>query len=687
MFVRLILLASAASLLPLRLYSAEPTHLRLADQTVRVINAGDAVEIPLAPVSTHTLSAVEELRLDAGLSTTGVLLGLTDDRKAVRVSTSRLLSPGPRRVPYSFRDGRGASYRGEVELNVVAANPLPRSTRIPVILLNGWQLNCSNSSLPGTFGNLATWLNAQGVSTVFFDNCTVGGSPSIEQLGDHLGELIASLRYSDGSPVPQVDVISHSMGGLIARSYLAGKRHNEARFTPPLNPRVRKLITIATPHFGALECSGVQAAQMCRGSKFLSDLATWNLGFDDLRGVDYLSVVGNFAATAGLAGASDGLITVTSASGGSFPGVADDRTRVVPYCHIKPGLLESFVVDCPIGTRGIANIDAADHLTWQVVERFLRDDATWRNYGTSLDRDPVLSRTGALYFSMANNQNVTYSGLSQFWFAPDGAQSLRLSNGPNANAFRDFLPTGQGFAYATFTDGDFGASVSIVKGGTIVRRPKFGPTISFVAPATNHVAGLTRAPRMLVSIYGADLTDPGQFAATGLPLPTALGGTTVSLSGIPLRLVYASPTQINAVLPDAPPVHGPLTVTRSAGTHSIGLMVEDSVSSLFTTNGAGTGALAAQRSDYTSISPTNPARRGDVVIVYGTGLGTKAPQVTATVGLVPAPVLYAGAAPGFPGLDQFNIRIPSGAPEGNTVGVQVTVGSQRSNIGFIAVRP
>src|SRR5690606_5335629 len=94
-----------------------------------------------------------------------------------------------------------------------------------------------------------------------------------------------------------------SMGGLIVRSYLSGKRPDEARFVPPAAPRIRKFITIGTPHFGALTClDTAQSSQMCRGSKFLADLATWNQGWDDLRGVDYVSIVGNLMASGNAAG-------------------------------------------------------------------------------------------------------------------------------------------------------------------------------------------------------------------------------------------------------------------------------------------------------------------------------------------------------------------------------------------------
>jgi uncharacterized protein (TIGR03437 family) len=208
----------------------------------------------------------------------------------------------------------------------------------------------------------------------------------------------------------------------------------------------------------------------------------------------------------------------------------------------------------------------------------------------------------------------------------------------------------------------------------------------FVTPATNHVAGLSRAPRMLISIYGTDLADAGQYAAPGLPLPSTLGGTTLTLSGRPIGLIYASPTQINAVLPDVVPLYGSLVLTRSSGSHSLSFLFEDAIPSLFTSNGRGTGPLAAQRADYSALSVSNPARRGDVVILYGTGLGIKRPEVRATVGGQSAVVHYAGSAPGFQGLDQINVEIPNAAATGDAIGVQIYVNGRASNLGTIAIR-
>ena len=79
---------------------------------------------------------------------------------------------------------------------------------------------------------------------------------------------------------------------------------------------------------------------------------------------------------------------------------------------------------------------------------------------------------------------------------------------------------------------------------------------------------------------------------------------------------------------------------------------------------------------------SRPARAGDIILVFGTGFGPTIPAtepgmladavplagpVTARIGalfLTSSEILYAGAAPSFAGLQQFNLRIPAGLEPG-----------------------
>jgi uncharacterized protein (TIGR03437 family) len=56
------------------------------------------------------------------------------------------------------------------------------------------------------------------------------------------------------------------------------------------------------------------------------------------------------------------------------------------------------------------------------------------------------------------------------------------------------------------------------------------------------------APGGIISIYGNFLGD-GSASATSIPLPTTLGNTYVIIAGQTVPLYFASPGQINAIVP------------------------------------------------------------------------------------------------------------------------------------------
>ena len=64
----------------------------------------------------------------------------------------------------------------------------------------------------------------------------------IEQNGDLLRESIE--RWSAGNPAQQFTLVAHSMGGLVSRAYL-GRHRTEGE------KRIKRLITLGTPHLGA----------------------------------------------------------------------------------------------------------------------------------------------------------------------------------------------------------------------------------------------------------------------------------------------------------------------------------------------------------------------------------------------------------------------------------------------------
>ncbi|HEX4782112.1 MAG TPA: alpha/beta fold hydrolase [Usitatibacter sp.] len=137
-------------------------------------------------------------------------------------------------------------------------DPPPAPSRaLPVVLVHGYYSN------RGYFRSLVRSLEARGVHPVFTPNFP-GTFADIGAFAEALHREIERVCAGTGSE--QLALVCHSMGGLAAREYLC--RHGAGR--------VRKLVTIATPHRGTLHArlgQGANAREMRLGSAFLGALA------------------------------------------------------------------------------------------------------------------------------------------------------------------------------------------------------------------------------------------------------------------------------------------------------------------------------------------------------------------------------------------------------------------------------
>ncbi len=209
------------------------------------------------------------------------------------------------------------------------------------------------------------------------------------------------------------------------------------------------------------------------------------------------------------------------------------------------------------------------------------------------------------------------------------------------------------------------------------------------------------SPGSIISIFGTNLATT-TLSATTVPLPTELGGTSVSMVGV-LRapIFFVSPNQINAQVPfEIQP--GSVDVTVRVGSSSSPterIEVDRTAPGIFQFD---TNRAVAQNQDLTLNTASNPATPGSVITAYLTGQGqvdnfvptgaaARADPLsrpvlptTATIGGRSADVLFSGLTPGSVGLLQVNIRVPSGVT-GN-VPLIVRIGLQPSNTALISVR-
>ncbi len=192
------------------------------------------------------------------------------------------------------------------------------------------------------------------------------------------------------------------------------------------------------------------------------------------------------------------------------------------------------------------------------------------------------------------------------------------------------------------------------------------------------------APGMLISIFGQNMAS-GTASATSLPLPIEIGGTSVLIGGVAAPLLFVSAGQINAQVPFEVTAGATVdVVVRAPGRPNSAaepLRVVAGAPGIFTMpqNGTGQGAILLANTA-TVVSETDPARPGGFVSVFATGLGLTNPQFasgaagnaqrtvetpTVTIGGISAEVSFSGAAPGFAGLYQMNIKIPDAAASGD----------------------
>lgn len=184
------------------------------------------------------------------------------------------------------------------------------------------------------------------------------------------------------------------------------------------------------------------------------------------------------------------------------------------------------------------------------------------------------------------------------------------------------------------------------------------------------------APGQIITIFG-DGIGPAEGIQSQLDpktggLPTELGGVRVLIDGEPAPLFFSNSGQVNLQVPYEAVER---TVIR------IQLEFGDGVSNqvLVPVRAAKPGIFRAILNQDGSVNTAhNPARPGEVVVIFATGQGATQPggvtgQPAPSAAPFPAPVLplkvlvdgrdaerlFAGLAPGFVGLLQVNLRIPA----------------------------
>ncbi len=666
------------------------------------LRAGASVRLPLSSEALGWLPGLSRiLTVSHPAAPYPVSAGLSKDGSGLFLAVPPTMPPGRYEVRISALAAGGAEVTGTVILTVAATSPTAQDAPPPVVLVNGFSVTALTTGecplsedTTETFGRLEEFLVADGRPVVFFDNCRFG-VPAIEVLGQELSNVIALLQGDNSEPVP-VDVIGFSMGALVVRSYLAGKQTEPGAFSPLADPLVRKTILVAAENFGAplagsAASGGEQIPQLRVGSRFLWDLATWHQGLDDLRETDALAILGTGARDASGDGVAPALGASISAS--AFFGIPPERTRILRVCHNAPAAFFCSAREV------IMAVDSEDHPTAQIIRSFLASTGTsassgeepvWRQIGETPSDNPLLSQNAGVNV-VVKDATDQWAGNVQSVVAsdPDGMSAdlpFRLS--ADGVFVHEQLPAADYLLRVTTDDGESTLEASILPWGysTFVVKP--GPWIAGVAPAAGPRATLSLAADSLISIFGAALAS-GVDEVEEFPIPTELAGAMVLADGQPIPLLFASGRQINAVLPADLDGLIDLTVRNEMGEHTIRILLDDAVPTIFSRNNRGFGPAAATDAVTGKLlDPENPTAPGLLVSLFATGLGateeSKGFQVTTIkptvyVAGIKSRVQFSGKAPGFEGLNQVNIEIPEGVPGGGPAAVVLQSGNRMSN--------
>jgi uncharacterized protein (TIGR03437 family) len=272
-----------------------------------------------------------------------------------------------------------------------------------------------------------------------------------------------------------------------------------------------------------------------------------------------------------------------------------------------------------------------------------------------------------------------------------------------------------------------GVTMMIAGNGSSSGAPSIlaGGIVNAASYASVNGVGSPVSPGSLVAIFTSALSaQPANFATVSLP--PALGGVSVAFNGVAAPMVQVSPTGaypfVSAQVPfevlaagqNSATVPAVITV-NGVPSAAIQTQIVASQPGIFTLNSEGTGqAVLVNLADNSIAGPSgsspgaHPILRGQPAYFYITGLGAMTPSVAdgsgscpaanglcnakaqpaVFVGGIQAQITFAGQAPGYPGVSQINLAIPSTVSPGSSVSliVKSADGTVTSNTATIAVQ-
>lgn len=332
-------------------------------------------------------------------------------------------------------------------------------------------------------------------------------------------------------------------------------------------------------------------------------------------------------------------------------------------------------------------------------------DFSEKSIESTTSRTVTMTQTSSIAIFI-NHVGIEGKDAGDFEIATDGCTDKKLmaqgwftdfSSFISCTVTVNFVPKTVGTKSAKLTTRDtaLNSPHSVTLTGTAVEKKA---SLTSVVSGASFAPGKKISPREHITLFGNNLTRD-EKSTDWMEPKFELAGASVKICGISSRMIYASPTQLNVVTPSDLTIGAECDVVASSpyGTASFttAIPVADQNLALFgfypTLRSTG-GVFPIQLPIITNakwqllgppISDLNPTvvqpKRGEVIVAWGTGCGVRFPDAKntpmtgivmsvmpkITVGGIPAKVEWAGLAPGFDALCQFNFQVPSDLPPGS----------------------
>ena len=246
-----------------------------------------------------------------------------------------------------------------------------------------------------------------------------------------------------------------------------------------------------------------------------------------------------------------------------------------------------------------------------------------------------------------------------------------------------------------------------------------GPPFAFAGGVVNNgtfANGEPVAEGDIAAVFGDQFTYDAPQGASGLPLLNQLDNIQVMVNGVAAPIYFTSAGQINFEVPIAASTAngggGTVQVVRNGQAGNMIYVDINARVPRFILFGGGPYAVMTDINGVLTGIPSNPAKAGETIVIYAVGLGPTTPPVANGAASPGGPNLaevpgttqvcfgvetpfeqapcgtsgFTGLTPGFAGLYQINVNIPSGVKSGSQQMSLLLVDNTESDIVQIAIQ-